>query len=77
MQDWFEQAVRHSDAQGAAPIAGAPNAWELAVTGEQWRQATQNIGSGGGRLISLWASRDTGGEISCALHSRPTPVCWY
>ncbi len=62
MQDWFEQAVRHSDAQGAAPIAGAPNAWELAVTVEQWRQATQNIGSGGGRLISLWASRDTRGE---------------
>ena len=62
MQDWFEQAVRHSDAQGAAPIAGAHNAWELSVTGEQWRQATQNIGSGGGRLISLWASRDTGGE---------------
>ena len=62
MQDWFEQAVRHSDAQGAVPIAGAHNAWELSVTGEQWRQATQNIGSGGGRLISLWASRDTGGE---------------
>ena len=62
MQDWFEQAVRPSDAKGAAPIAGAPNAWELAVTREQWRQGTQNIAAGGGRLISLWASRDTGGE---------------
>ena len=62
MQDWFEQAVRPSDAQGAAQIAGAPNAWELSVTREQWRQATQNIAAGGGRLISLWASRDTGGE---------------
>ena len=62
MQDWFEQAVRPSDAQGAAPIAGAPNVWDLSVTSEQWRQATQNIGSGGGRLISLWASRDIGGE---------------
>jgi Ni,Fe-hydrogenase III large subunit len=62
MQDWFEQAVRPSDAQGAAQIAGAPNVWELAVNSEQWRQATQSIGSGGGRLISLWASRDTGGE---------------
>ncbi len=62
MQDWFEQAVRPSDANGAAPIAGAPNAWELAVTSEQWRQAAQNIAAGGGRLISLWASRDTGGE---------------
>jgi Ni,Fe-hydrogenase III large subunit/Ni,Fe-hydrogenase III component G len=62
MQDWFEQAVRPSDANGAAPIAGAPNAWELAVTSEQWRQAAQSIAAGGGRLISLWASRDTGGE---------------
>ena len=62
MQDWFEQAVRPSDAQGAAQIAGAPNVWELSVTREQWRQATQNIAAGGGRLISLWASRDTGGE---------------
>lgn len=61
MQDWFEQAVRPSDAQGAAPIAGAPNVWSLAVTSEQWRQATQNIAAGGGRLISLWASRDAGG----------------
>ena len=62
MQDWFEQAVRPSDAQGAAQIAGAPNVWELSVTGEQWRRATQNIASGAGRLLSLWASRDTGGE---------------
>ena len=59
MQDWFEQAVRPSDAKGAAPIAGAPNAWELSVTCEQWREATQNIAAGGGRLISVWASRDT------------------
>jgi Ni,Fe-hydrogenase III large subunit len=61
MQDWFEQAVRPSDAQGAAPIAGAPKAWELSVTSEQWRQATQNIAAGGGRLLSVWASRDPGG----------------
>lgn len=62
MQDWFEQAVRPSDAQGAVPLAGAPKAWDLSVTSEQWRQATQNIAAGGGRLISVWASRDTGGE---------------
>ncbi|HEV8332772.1 MAG TPA: hypothetical protein VGQ22_15210 [Steroidobacteraceae bacterium] len=62
MQDWFEQAVRPSDAKGAAPIAGPPNAWELAVTSEQWRQATENIAAGGGRLIALWAGRDTAGE---------------
>jgi Ni,Fe-hydrogenase III large subunit len=62
MQDWFEQAVRPSDAQGAGPVAGAPSVWELAVTSEQWRQAIANIGAGGGRLISLWANRDIAGE---------------
>jgi Ni,Fe-hydrogenase III large subunit/Ni,Fe-hydrogenase III component G len=62
MRDWFEQAVRPSDAQGAVQIAGAPNVWELSVSREQWHQATQSIAAGSGRLISLWASRDTGGE---------------
>jgi Ni,Fe-hydrogenase III large subunit len=62
MQDWFEQALQPADANGAAPIAGAPDAWELAVTSAQWRQAAQNIAAGGGRLISLWASRGTGDE---------------
>ena len=62
MHDWFDQAIRPSGVNGAAPIAGAPNAWNLAVTGEQWRQATESIAAGGGRLISLWASRSTDGE---------------
>jgi Ni,Fe-hydrogenase III large subunit len=63
MRDWFDQAIRTSDTAGAAAsIAGAPNAWNLAVTGEQWRQASENIAAGGGRLISLWASRNRGGE---------------
>ena len=79
MQDWFEQAVRTSDAKGAAPIAGAPNAWDLTVTSEQWRQAAQNIAAGGGRLISVWASRDTGGEnlvraAFAAVFSRVQPM---
>lgn len=63
MRDWFDQAIRPSDTAGAAaPIAGAPNAWNLVVTGAQWRQAIENIASGGGRLISLWASRNRGSE---------------
>lgn len=62
MQDWFDQAIRPSGAKGAAAIAGAPNTWDLAVTCDQWRQATENIAAGGGRLISLWASRGTDGE---------------
>jgi Ni,Fe-hydrogenase III large subunit len=62
MRDWFEQAIRPSNTQGVAPIAGAPNAWELPVTSEQWSQAIANVAAGGGRLISIWASRNTAGE---------------
>jgi len=67
MHDWLEQAVRPSDAMGAVPIAGAPKVWNLIVTGEQWRQAVENIAAGGGRLLSLWASRDTdSANLVCA-----------
>jgi Ni,Fe-hydrogenase III large subunit len=59
MQDWLEQAVRPSDAPGAVSIAGAPGIWNLIVSGEQWRPAVANIAAGGGRLLSLWASRDS------------------
>ncbi len=31
---------------------------EQAVTVEQWRRTIENIAAGGGRLLSLWASRD-------------------
>src|SRR6185503_5880740 len=55
-------AVRHSIARGSGAIAGAPNAWELHVAREEWRQAMENIAAGGGRLISLWASRSTATE---------------
>ncbi len=74
MQDWFEQAVRPSDAHGAAPIGGAANAWELAVTSEQWPQAAQNIAAGGGRLISLWASPDTDGNLVRAAFAADSGV---
>jgi Ni,Fe-hydrogenase III large subunit/Ni,Fe-hydrogenase III component G len=74
MQDWFEQAVRPSDANGAAPIGGAANAWELTITSEQWRQAAQNIAAGGGRLISLWASRDTDGKFVRAAFAADSGV---
>jgi Ni,Fe-hydrogenase III large subunit/Ni,Fe-hydrogenase III component G len=56
---WFDQAIRPSGAKSAGAIAGAPNAWEMNVTREEWRQAIESIAFGGGRLISLWASRDT------------------
>jgi len=58
LQWWFDQAAR-SGATGAGAIAGAPNVWGLNVTREEWRQAAENIASGGGRLIALWARGDT------------------
>jgi Ni,Fe-hydrogenase III large subunit len=61
-QEWFGDAVRHSVARGSGAVAGAPNAWELPVVREEWRQAIESIAAGGGRLISLWASRNTGSE---------------
>ncbi len=62
LQWWFDQAARRAGTKGAAVIAGMPNAWELIVTREEWRQATENIASGGGRLMALWASRGEAGE---------------
>src|SRR5262245_59391502 len=61
LQWWFDHAPRRARPEGGA-IAGAPNLWALTVTPEEWRQAAQDIAAGGGRLLSLWASRSVGGE---------------
>jgi Ni,Fe-hydrogenase III large subunit/Ni,Fe-hydrogenase III component G len=61
-QPWFDEAIRHSVARDSGAIAGAPNAWDLNVTREEWRQAIENIAAAGGRLISLWASRNSDSE---------------
>src|SRR5687767_13026669 len=61
LQWWFDQAQR-AGAKGSAAVAGTPNAWELTVTREEWIQASENIGSGGGRLMALWSSRGHAGE---------------
>jgi len=62
MPGWFDHVIRPSSLTGAAAIAGAPHAWELIVTCEEWRQTAESIAAGGGRLISLWATRSRGGE---------------
>ena len=61
-QEWFDEAVRHCVARGSGAIAGTPNAWQLNVTREEWRQGSESIAAAGGRLISLWASRNAAGE---------------
>ncbi len=64
LQWWFDQAARHAGTKDAGAIAGPPRAWGLTVTREEWRQAAENMALGGGRLMSLWASRTIdGGHI--------------
>lgn len=61
LQWWFDQAARHCAANGAGAIAATSNIWSLPVTREEWRQAAENIATGGGRLISLWAQNHADG----------------
>ncbi len=61
LQRWFDQAAEHSQSNGGGVIAGAPKALGLTVTRDEWRQAAEDMATDGGRLLSLWASRDGGG----------------
>src|SRR5258706_6999274 len=59
LQRWFDRAVRQS---GGGAIAGAPKTWGLTVVRDEWRQAAEHMAVHGGRLLSLWASRDHNGD---------------
>jgi Ni,Fe-hydrogenase III large subunit/Ni,Fe-hydrogenase III component G len=59
LQRWFDRAVRQS---GRDAIAGAPKTWGLTVVRDEWRQAAEHMAVHGGRLLSLWASRDESGD---------------
>src|SRR5260370_34647322 len=64
LQRWFNQAAQRTDSNGEGAIAGAPHAWGLTVARDEWRKAAQDMATHGGRLLSLWASRDgTGDDI--------------
>jgi Ni,Fe-hydrogenase III large subunit len=64
LQRWFDQAYKRSESNGGGVIAGAPKAWRLTVSPDEWRQVAEDMAADGGRLLSLWASRDgTGGDI--------------
>ena len=62
LQRWFDQAARQSQSSGGGVIAGAPKALSLTVARDEWRQAAEDMAANGGRLLSLWASRDGNGE---------------
>jgi Ni,Fe-hydrogenase III large subunit/Ni,Fe-hydrogenase III component G len=62
LQRWFDQAAQQSESNGDGVIAGAPKAWGLIVARDEWRQAAEHMAAHGGRLLSLWASRDGNGD---------------
>ena len=61
LQRWFQQAAQHSESNGEV-IAGAPKVLGLTVSRDEWHQAAEHVATGGGRLQSLWASRDRDGR---------------
>jgi Ni,Fe-hydrogenase III large subunit len=62
LQRWFDQAAVQPESNGGGAIAGAPKAWGLTVASDEWRQAAEDMAAHGGRLLSLWASRDGAGD---------------
>jgi Ni,Fe-hydrogenase III large subunit len=62
LQQWFERAANRPISSGGGVIPGAPRALGLPVTHDEWRRAADDMAAGGGRLLSLWASRDGNGE---------------
>jgi Ni,Fe-hydrogenase III large subunit len=62
LRRWFDQAAQRAASNGEGAIAGAPNTWGLTVARDEWRQAAEDMAAHGGRLLSLWASRDGAGD---------------
>jgi Ni,Fe-hydrogenase III large subunit/Ni,Fe-hydrogenase III component G len=62
LQRWFQQAAPDSDLNGGRVIAGAPKVFGLTVSHDDWQQAAEHVAIGGGRLQSLWATRDPDGR---------------
>lgn len=63
---WFDQGTK---------LPGAPQVSGLSVTRDEWRQATESIAAGGGRLLTLWASHDrNGGNLVRAAFASDTGV---
>ncbi|MGO9946849.1 MAG: NADH-quinone oxidoreductase subunit C [Steroidobacteraceae bacterium] len=62
LQRWFHQAYQQSGSNGVGVVAGAPKVLGLMVSRDEWQQAAEHVATGGGRLQSLWASRDQDGR---------------
>jgi Ni,Fe-hydrogenase III large subunit len=62
LQRWFQKAAQDPKSNGGAAIAGAPKVIGLTVFPVEWQQAAEDVATGGGRLQSLWATRDRDGR---------------
>ena len=62
LRRWFDQAAQGTEPNAGGAIAGAPKSWSLTVTRDEWRRAAEDVAAHGGRLLSLWASRDGAGD---------------
>src|SRR6266581_6741301 len=62
LQRWFDQAARQFRSNGEGSMAGASKALGLTVTRDEWCQAAEDMATHGGRLLSLWASRNRTGD---------------
>src|SRR5579863_4134626 len=62
LQRWFQQAAQDSESSGGSVIAGAPKVLGLIVSRDDWQQVAEHVATGGGRLQSLWATRDRDGH---------------
>jgi Ni,Fe-hydrogenase III large subunit/Ni,Fe-hydrogenase III component G len=62
LQRWFQHAAQTSESNGGMMIAGAPKVLGLTVSSDEWQLAAEHVATGGGRLQSLWASRDRDGQ---------------
>jgi Ni,Fe-hydrogenase III large subunit len=66
LQQWFDRAAQQSESNGGGVIVGAPKALGLTVTRDEWRHVAEDMGPHGGRLLSLWASRDGASIVRAA-----------
>jgi Ni,Fe-hydrogenase III large subunit len=62
LRRWFDRAAQQAESNEGGAITGAPKTWGLTVARDEWGRAAEDIAAHGGRLLSLWGSRDGAGD---------------
>ncbi len=57
LHGWFDLAAGEPPPKGGGVIRGAPSVWGLTIGRDEWREVAGDMADHGGRLLSLWASR--------------------